>query len=77
MAAIARRCYSVLIGLARIQRRMPRDTKRLPVEALVFPHLQYCMRVWGSCTAAQKRRLQRCVNFGARIVDTENTFLVP
>ena len=68
VAMITRRCYGILIGLARMQRRIPRETKRLLVEALVFPHLQYCMCVWGSCTITQKRRLQKCLNFGARIV---------
>ena len=51
-----------------MQRRVPRETKRQLVEALVFPHLQYCMCVWGSCTVTQRRRLQRCINFGARLV---------
>ena len=68
VAAITRRCYCILIGLARMQRRVPRETKRQLVEALVFPHLRYCSSVWGSCTVTQKRRLQRCVNFGARLV---------
>lgn len=68
IAAITRRCYCILIGLARMQRRVPRETKRLLVETLVFPHLQYCMCVWGGCTQTQKRRLQKCVNFGVRVV---------
>ena len=33
----------------------------------MFPHLQYCMSVWRSCTVTQKRRLQIFLNFGARI----------
>ena len=68
IATIVRRCYCVLIGLARIRCRVPRETRRLLVEALVFPHLQYCMCVWGSCSATQKRRLQKCINFAARVV---------
>ena len=68
VAVITRCCYCILIGLARMQRRVPRETKRQLVEALVFPHLQYCMCVWGICTVTQKRRLQRCINFGARLV---------
>ena len=68
VAATARRCYCILIGLARMQRRVPCETRRLLVEALVFPHLQYCMCAWGGCTVTQKRRLQKCMNFGARIV---------
>ena len=68
ISVVVRRCNCVLIGLARMQSRIPRETKRLLVEALVFPHLRYCMSVWGSCTAAQKNRLQKCINFGARVV---------
>ena len=68
VSVIVKRCYCVLIGLAGVQRRIPRETKRLLIEALVFPHLRYCISVWGSCTATQKRRLQKCINFGARIV---------
>ena len=56
VTVIVKRCYSVLIGLAGIQRRIPRETKRLLIEALVFPHLRYCVSVWGSCTATQKAK---------------------
>ena len=38
------------------------------VEALVLPHVQYCVTVWGSCTTEQKKRVQKAINFGARIV---------
>jgi len=37
------------------------------VESLVFPRLRYCLTVWGSCTATQKRRVQKVIHFGARI----------
>ena len=68
ISTIMRRCYCVLIGLSRIRRRMPRQTRQLLIEALVFPHLRYCISVWGGCTVTQQRRLQKCVNFGVRIV---------
>ena len=35
---------------------------------LVFPHLRYCLTVWGSCTAIQKQRIQKVINFGVGIV---------
>ena len=68
VSAVVRRCYGILIGLARIRNRLPRETKRLLIEALVFPHVRYCLSVWGSCTATQRRRVQKALNFGARIV---------
>ena len=65
---IVRRCYSMLIALARMRYRLPMETKRLLIEALVFPHIRYCLSVWGSCTATQRHRVQKALNFGARIV---------
>ena len=56
------------MGLARMRNRVPKDTKRMLIEALVFPHVRYCISVWGSCSAAQKKRVQKVVNFGARVV---------
>jgi len=38
------------------------------IETLVFPHIRYCISVWGSCTATQKQRVQKAINFGACIV---------
>jgi len=58
----------ILVGLARMRHRLPSETKRLLIEALVFPHVRYCISVWGSCTATQKNRVQKVINFGARIV---------
>ena len=68
VSQVVKRCYAVLVGLARMRNRLPEDTKRLLVEALVFPHVRYCMTVWGSCSVEQKKRVQKAINFGARIV---------
>ena len=68
VSSIVQRCYCVLVGLARMRNRLPKCTRRLLIEALVFPHVRYCMTVWGSCTATQKKRVQKAINFGARIV---------
>ena len=38
------------------------------VESLVFPHIRYCITVWGNCTAAQRQRVQKAISFGVRIV---------
>ena len=68
VSLIMQRCYCILIGLARIRHRMPRETKKLLVEALAIPHIKYCLTVWGGCTGTQQSRIQKCINFGARIV---------
>ena len=30
--------------------------------------MRYCISVWGSCIISQKKRIQKVINFGARIV---------
>ena len=44
------------------------QTTRLVFEALVFPHLTYCCTVWGGCSTVHRNRLQKVINFAARIV---------
>ena len=68
ISTVVQRCYMILVGLARMRHRVPKDTKRLLIEALVFPNVRYCISVWGSCTAEQRKRVQKAINFGARIV---------
>ena len=33
----------------------------------MFPHIYYCCTVWGGCSATQKYRIQKAINFAARI----------
>ena len=68
VSQVTRRCYSVLVGLSKLRHRLSYDTKKLLVEALVFPHIIYCCTVWGGCTATQKHRIQKAINFAARVV---------
>ena len=68
ITTIVQRCNMILVGLARMRNRMPKDTKRMLIEALVFPHVRYCISVWGSCSATQKKRVQKVINFGARVI---------
>ena len=68
ISGIVRCCYGLLIMLARTRHRLSTETKRLLIEALVLPHIRYCLSVWGSCTATQRHRVQKALNFGARIV---------
>ena len=65
---VVRKCYSILVGLARTHRRIPKCTKKLLIDALVFPHIRYCLAVWGGGGVGERRRVQKAINFGARIV---------
>ena len=56
------------MSLARIRHKLPKCVRRLLVESLVFPHIRYCLTVWGGCTTTQRPRVQKAINFGGRIV---------
>ena len=68
VSQVVRRCFFVLVGLSKIRHRLPFETKKLLIVALVFPHLHYCLTVWGSCCVTLRQRVQKAINFGARIV---------
>ena len=68
ISTIVARCNCILVSLARLRHKLPKCTRRLLIQALVFPHITYCLTVWGSCTAAQRNRVQKLIHFGARIV---------
>ena len=68
VSQVARRCYHVLVGLSKLRHKLPYETKKTLIEALMFPYITYCCTVWGGCTATQRRRIQKAINFAARIV---------
>ena len=68
VGVLVRRCNIILIGLARLRHKLPKCSGQLLVQALLFPHIRYCLTIWGNCSASLKARVQKVINFGARIV---------
>ena len=58
----------MLLSLSKLRNKIPLETKKLLVQALVFPFVSYCLPVWGGCVKTQGNRVQKAINFGARIV---------
>ena len=58
----------MLHGLSKFCCGLQREVKTTLIEALVFPHILYCITVWGGCGVTQKLRVQRIINQCARIV---------
>ena len=67
VSVVVQRCYCLLVSLARIRHKLPKCVRQLLIESLVFP-TYVIAAVWGNCTAAQKQRVQKAINFGVRIV---------
>ena len=68
VSQVVRRCYATHSGLAKLSNKLPSSVKQLIIEALVFPHILYCITVWGGCTKLQKHRIQKVMNHAARKV---------
>ena len=55
MLQVCRRCYSILLSLSKLRNKIPLETKKLLVQALVFSLVYYCLPVWGGCAAGEPR----------------------
>ena len=58
----------MLTALIHARHVIPRSALKQVVEALVLSVLRYCLSVYGSCGETQLARLQKVVNFCARVV---------
>ena len=71
---VVRRCTGILIGLSHSRHSLPRVTLTTLVQALVISLIRYCISVYGTCNATQTARLQRVLNFAARVVSGRRKF---
>ena len=65
VSMVIRRSYATLAGLAKFSHSLPTAVKKFIVEALVFPHIEYCLTVWGGCRDFQRKRVQKMLNHAA------------
>lgn len=66
--SIVKRCTGTLIALNHAQHVIPRSTLPCLTQALVISILRYCLSVYGSCSNTQLHRVQKIINFCARVV---------
>ena len=65
---VVRRCTGLLSGLSHSRHALPQDTLSAVVQALVVSAIRYCISVYGVCGSTQTTRLQKLLNFGARVI---------
>ena len=68
ISSLVKKCNSILFSLYKIRHHLTPEARKLLIQAHVFPHILYCLSVWGGAAACQLSRVQRVVNFAARIV---------
>ena len=71
---VVRRCTGILIGLTHSRHCLPHATLITLVQGLVISLIRYCISVYGTCNATQTARLQKVLNFAARVVSGRRKF---
>ena len=71
---VVRRCTGLLIGLSHSRHSLPQTTLLPLVQALIISSTRYCVSVYGSCNASQISRLQKVMNFAARVISGRRKF---
>lgn len=65
---VVRKCNKILVSLYRFRHYFTSSVLRTLVEAYVFPHIVYCICVWGGACKGLMHEIQKLINFSARIV---------
>ena len=68
ISVIVRRCYCILVSLNRFRRHFSTEALITIIQAHVFSQIIYCLPIWGGAADYQLNRVQKVINFAARIV---------
>ena len=62
------KCTGILMGLIHAKHVIPDNSLAAIAQALVNSVIRYCMSVYGKCGQTNLRRIQKLLNFGARVI---------
>ena len=65
---LSRRCTGLLIGLSQIRHYIPDGIIKTLVISLVMSRVQYCLTVYGNGSQKNFDRIQKILNFAARVI---------
>ena len=68
VSELSRRCTGLLIGLSHVRHYLPDGVIKTLVVALVMSRIKYCLPVFGNGTLKNFDRLQKLLNFAARVI---------
>ena len=71
---VVRRCTGALCGLSHCKHSLPGETLVTLVQCLVLSLLRYCLPVYGASNRTQMARLQKVMNFAARVISGRRKF---
>ena len=65
---ITKRCFGILSGLSHLRHCLPHGVIVTLVNALVLSQVRYCLTVYGNSTCANTSRIQKILNFSAKVI---------
>ena len=65
---VVKKCNSILFCIYKIRHHLTQETRKLLIQTHVFPHILSGLTVWGGTAACRLNRVQRVLNFAARVV---------
>ena len=68
ISTVVKKCNSILFCLYKIRHYLTPEVRKVLVQSHVFPYILYCLCVWGGAATCHLNRVQKVLNFGARLV---------
>ena len=68
VGVVSQRCNGILIGMSHVRHVLPHSIVKTLVTALVLSHVRYCLPVYGNGTKKNMDRIQKILNFAARVI---------
>ena len=68
ISSVVRRCNGILVSLNRFRRHFTTEALITIIQAHVFSQIIYCLPVWGGAAEKELQRIQKVINFAARVV---------
>ena len=74
ISMVTRRCFGTLTGLAHLRHYLPGSVLTALISALVLSHVRYCLAVYGNGSGKNSDRIQKILNFSARVISGRRKF---
>ena len=65
---VVRRCTGTLLSLCHTKHGLPAEVLPRIVDGLVMSSIRYCISVYGATSGQLTQRIQKCINFCARVL---------
>ena len=67
ITSVVQKCNRILVTLYKFQNYFTSDAIQIIIQAYIFPHITYCLSVWAAATKGQLHKIQKVINFAARL----------